>query len=246
MNPVVKIIQKYTFPVEINEKGFRTLYNELSKSLEKGQIYFSIVYKDKSSIANIGIEDLINDENRKGREIKEVKIVASDAMRTMNVIMGSTRAVKDEERFFPDVLLEISGPDRQNVFIIQSLIEDRLKSFTASISPKVVKIVFTILWLIPLIVALLSSSFLKKISYVDDKGERSINVLGASLMFIYLVILILGLVWIIDKLFPSLTFLIGNEIERHQRLLERRKQLFWVVGIGLLITVVGIFLSKIL
>ena len=73
MNPVVKIIQKYTFPIEINEKGFRTLYNEISKSLENGQIFFSIVYSDKSSIANITIEDVINDENRKGRKITEVK-----------------------------------------------------------------------------------------------------------------------------------------------------------------------------
>jgi len=242
MSPIVTIKQQYNFPLVIDEQGVRTLYNEISKTLSEGQIYFNIVYSDKSSISNPTIENVVRDENRKERQIKELKVIGTDIIRKIDLAFGHTKLVKDIETYYSQILLEISGPDRQTVFIIKSLIEDRLKTFTAThIKPLYLMLIFLFFYTI---VAILFFTFTNYFpDYLETTSEGKVKPTDIGILFGVIGLGVLG-IFIIHKLFPSLTFLIGAQIDRHNKLVKRRFNLLYGVGVGIILTLIGALISK--
>ncbi|MBK8982891.1 MAG: hypothetical protein IPM38_11355 [Ignavibacteria bacterium] len=240
--PEVKINQKYDFPIVIDEQKLYRLYDEISNMLDNGKISFILSYTDKSSLSDITIEDVINDENSKNRRIYKLKIIAKDKDQEIELLFGTKKTIKDQETYVADIILNITGVDKQNAYIIQSKIEERLKTFKP-FYPRInfLYFAFSILFF--------TYSFIcgKQLFYIyfsDDytKQHPSFTVLFVLILF---VLTLIGILFIY-LLFPQITFLIGDGIERHNNLTKLRSKLFWVVFVSFLFTVVGAFLSKLL
>lgn len=226
------------WPIVINEQGFRRLYDELNKLLDEDKkISFKINYSDKSSIDTESLNILVNDENRRGRRITEIAILATGKNKEVKILFGQTKLTKDENKYYPNIYLDITGPERQWVFVAQSQIEERLKSFKSSHPSRLIIAIITLLVISGL--GVLISYLLKKplhflYTYNPTTNADELNNYFVSILFI--LNLLIGIPIIL--LYKDITFAIGAEVEKHQNRLRAKSNLFWVVLIGVPLSII--------
>lgn len=222
--------------IKIDEQGIRRLYDEVTNQLAQNtnnnpEITFIIIYSDRSSIETRDLEEIVKDENKDGRKMKELQIQGENANKKIDLQIGKLTG----KNYFPDIYLKIEGPDRQWVYVTQSVVEDRIKSFAENRRRSGLKAFITCASII--IGTILLTPYLK--NYLPpisvprssgpgtDFGPGSLIIGGIDLLLCILSI------YIIIKLYPDLIFLFGKELERNQVRLTSRSNLFWVIIIGI-------------
>lgn len=239
---VPKVYKRW--PVVIDEQGFRRLYDELDKILgTERQIVIKMKYSDRSSVETTSIEGFLNDENRKGRRILEVIISGKNGPKEIEIRFGSTKIIKGEEKYQPYIFLDIIGPDRQWVFVAQSEIEDRLKSFKAPRPPSFVIALATAIciFFLAILLAYIFKSHLKFLFTTDAHSGQ--QVLSGIFIFVLFLLACIAIITIV-LLYRDITFCIGQEIERHQSRLKLRSNIFWSIFIALGIGIIGGIILK--
>ena len=152
---------------------------------------------------------------------------------------------RDEEQFVGTVLLDVSAPDRQRVFVVQSLIEDRIKSFRVN-RPAAWVFLLGALLLVLIVVFALSfvlGPYLPTAMTEPNRSTGNIEVRPVIVLAVALfgAALSFSTLW----LFPDLEFLLGRGIERHKRLERLKTNLFWVVLVGAVVGLTtGIAVSR--
>jgi len=240
--PEVKINQKYDFPVVIDEQKLYRLYDDISNILDNGKISFILSYTDKSSLSDITIKEVIGDENSKSRRIYKLNIISTDKDQTIELLFGTTKIIKDQETYVAVIILSITSVNRQNAYVIQSKIEERLKTFKP-FYPKRNLLYRTFAILFLLTVLFIGNNFFY--TYFTNEYAQQYPRFVASFLLILLAVTLIGILFIY-LLFPQITFRIGDGIERHNNLTEFRSKLFWVVFVGFFFTVLGALLSKVI
>lgn len=233
----------------IDEQGIRRLYDELQSIVgsppESGihrshvsSIRFNVQYSDKSAVENWSLDDLLSDENRTFRRIRTIEILASGSQHEISLKIGTKQKVKDQEQFVGTVLLDVSAPNRQRVFVVQSLIEDRIKSFRANRPASWVVLLSSIMLLLILVITLIVvlPPYLPKLLTEPDRltGIQVKPIVVAATALVGILISI-STTW----LFPDLEFLLGQGIARHQRLGRLKSNLFWVVFVGTALSIIA-------
>jgi hypothetical protein len=246
---MVNIKKTYNFPILLDEQGLRRIYNEISNSFTSSTTSFVISYSDKSSITDSTIDDVVNDENKRGRKIRVLRILCKSKHDDsfIDLCFGGYKKTissgNEVEKYIHDVSLEISSIDRQSAFIIQSLLEDRLKSFKVYyVRPTTVYIISLIICAILITIFLTSSNFLSNYFQPDIDGEK-FTLLRVSIVLLIVSIPVLGS-FVLSILFPSLTFAIGAQIEYYKKLTKWKSNIFWVIIIGLLLMFAQFLIAK--
>jgi len=231
-------------PLLIDEQGIRRLYDELQSivgSPDQSTIRFNVQYSDKSGVENWSIEDLLADENRSFRRIKVIEVQATSSQYAISLKIGTKKKVKDEEQFVATVLLDVSAPDRQRVFVAQSIIEERIKSFRTN-RPAGWMILLAGLTLLLIVIIALSFGLAP---YLPRNLTELNRATGAVQTKSYVVLATVAIMVLISFsalwLFPDLEFLLGRGIERHQRLERIRTNLVWVALVGTIVSVIAGF-----
>jgi hypothetical protein len=229
-------------PLVVDEQGIRRLYDELQSivgSPSESLIRFHVEYSDKSRVENWSIEDLLADENRSFRRIKTIEVQAASGQHEISLKVGTKKKIKDEEQFVAAVLLDVSAPDRQRVFVVQSLIEDRIKSFRANRPAGWMILLLALAFLLICVftVNFMLAPYLPPYFTVADRVTGGVMLKPAILTAIVVIgiLISLSMLW----LFPDLEFLLGRGIERHQRLERIKTNLFWVAIVGTIVSVIA-------
>lgn len=239
----IKIEKTYVnWVINLDEQGIRRLYDEIKKQIigddsGKTKIDFKLKFSDGSTLNTEEIEELFSEENKHGREIKDLVFISKNESESKQAILTfGERGIN----------LEIVGPDRQWAYITKSIIEDRIKSLKETRLRKgyyllisgIVIIILTYFFSPHL------QSYLPQIFTYKEEGTRQIAAGGLIIFGIDILIFILISV-MINKLYPNLTFLIGDGINRHDKRIKTRSNLMWGVVIAILVGIVVNFLSKI-
>jgi len=238
-----KIFKEYkTWPLALDEGGMRRLFDQLQTIVSEPHslqpdVQFNIKYSDNSSVENCSLEEMLKDENISSRKIRAIRVEARGNGYDISIKFGHTKKVKDEDRQFSTVILEVSGPDRQKVFVTQSLIEDRLRSFKMG---RPVVGLLLVSWFVFLLLLFLSITsfqtdvirFVPHFFTIYSSQEHRVTLNALFLLFIIGGGAILG--FTAALLFPDLEFRIGKGIDRSDRLQTLRANLLWVgvVGVG--------------
>ena len=145
-----------------------------------------------------------------------------------------------------NINLQIVGPDRQWVYVAKSIIEDRLKRFK-ELALRNEYVFFGVLIIQAIFIFFLLSRFpVNTFLWISKEGGgREISGLGI-ITFFFSIIIALIIAVKIAGLYPNITFLIGKEVERHEKRLKLRSHLFWGVIIASVISVLGAFIIKFL
>ena len=229
-------------PLIVDEQGIRRLYDELQSivgSSGESLVRFHVDYSDKSRVENWSIEDLLADENRSFRHIMTIEVQAASGQHEISLKIGTKKKKEDQEQFVAAVLLDVSAPDRQRVFVVQSLIEDRIKSFRAN---RPAGWMISLSALVLLLISLFTMNFmlapyLPTYFIVANHLAGGVQVKPA----IFLAIVLIGILVSFSTfwLFPDLEFLLGRGIERHQRLERIKTNLFWVAIVGTIMSLIA-------
>jgi len=226
----VTIHTYHKFPIKIDEKELRRLHNEIESYVKDGTIIYTIKYSNKVSVSDATLEEVLKDENTKKKNIQGLSIEAHDKENHISLEFQEAYIHQNAK-----IKLYISGSDKRTVLDIQSHIEDRFDNIKENYFK-----VSTITWLtvvpVYLIVSYISVFYLSKL--LKPYFTNMTPILEILLMAFNIGIGLLSF-YAIYKLFPSLSFLIGYGINRYNTVVERRKNLFWVVVVGLILTFFG-------
>lgn len=240
-----KIGKQYkTWALVVDEQELRRICDELQTVLGKAgtepvAFTFEVRLSDQFSYSTDSIDELLKEENSRGRSINglEIKSASGEKVITMRLGLEADRVSS----------LSVVGQDRQWVYVTYSILEDRLKRLKQW-HPRTGVCVFagTLTGLALLIWTM--SLLLEKYEPVLGRtggGKTELTGLGAGVGLALGAILVVGLVCM-AKLFPNMVFRIGDGIRRHDATKSVRSRLFWLllgsVGLGTLFRVANTLL----
>lgn len=241
----IKIEKTYSIACVLDEQSIRRFYSEIINSLQRlyGEgmgptIKITLGFSDGSDMTTEDVEDLPKEENTSGRRIKQITINGelNDAKVSVSFGTKNNNAIN----------LSITGPDRQWSYVTKSILEDRIKDCKET-RPRT--------WIICLFVIIISAIlyyfFIQNIrNHLPSLSTPSKNNSGYDLtltgwgVFFGLLPISILLVYSVQKLFPNTIFLLGKEIQRHDRIARIRSNLFWGVIIGIPLSLISAFLMK--
>lgn len=233
-----KIKKSYNWVVILDEQSIRRIYSEITNRIDDPTaiVIITIIYSDNSSVDTEKIEDLLNDENLPGRKIKKILLeVKNDKKRILLVFGGGA-----ENHF-----LEIEGPDRQWIYVTKSILEDRMKDVKES-RPRTGSLIFIFLLIIITVSYFISPYFNTVIPpvYKIENGVKQLGIGFLVWLAIDSILLLVSSYFILEN-FPNLTFLIGREINQHDKRIRFKSNFFWGIIVGIALMFLGIFISKI-
>jgi len=189
-------------------------------------------------VDNWSIDDLLGDENTSYRRIKAITIESRDSQYEILLKIGDKERIKDQDQFVPTVSLVVSGPDRQSVFVVQSLIEDRIKSLRMDRPASWVILMSSLVgFMIFLTLTLVLAPYFPKALTAYNPATNTVQL--KAIVLLPLITVGMSLVLATYWLFPDLEFLLGKGIERHQRLKTLKTNLFWSILVGGGVTIGG-------
>lgn len=230
----VKLERCYSWVIILDEQSIRRIYSEMfyilnEKNDQNQFIKITIEYTNKISITTNSIDDVFTQENRAG--IKNLILEGKFDKKRIKITFGGKNN---------DINLQIFGPDNQWVYVAKSIIEEKMKNFKET-KPRTGMIIFLSYICYTLLIYLLFpyyNGFLPILTKINQNGEHTLEFAGLIFGFSYIFLFILISI-VIFKLYPNSIYLIGPEIKRHEKRLNIRTNLFWVVIIGLFISVIS-------
>jgi hypothetical protein len=237
-----KIEKEYSWVIVFDEQEIRRLYDEILKILTennplKPNLSIEIGYYDKSSFKTNSLDDLLSDENTSGKEIEFVSILGkSDDGKSIKIVFGGKNNITQ---------LQIEGPDHQWLYVTKSTLEDRLKNFRKSV-PRTGTLIFYLsiaILLLDIIIVPKMQNILPPITYPSADAT---NNPGWGLLIVILADLILFIVLsiLIGYIFPNVSFLIGRGVARFENRIKLRSNLFWVVLVTSVLSIMLAILLK--
>lgn len=244
------LVERISFYIELDDESHKAI----TFKVHRGDYYFTT---EK-------IEDVINEENFEWKKIEQIEVY-SGKRKIFEVEIKFTReGRKSYER--NRTLLRIEGKDRDFVYLLFSDLRQYISNEINVISGIPARIFQTLLNISSFLVLLLplyiyirwtgrntpasldrnqvlqSQDVIQKLNYLIQKdtvsGTSVLFVLAyvviAFILFIYSVALISDLT---AYLFPKYTFLFGKEISIYNRKLTLRRNIFWVVVVGSVISI---------
>ncbi|MEO2260425.1 hypothetical protein ABGV43_26340 [Paenibacillus amylolyticus] len=242
----------------LDEESLRKIHDILIKrvSLHNGTIMYHLFREDAYSYKTTDVNDLINEENKKGCKIVDLNILVSTID---NKFEFSWNFSSEGSR------LKIEGEDRDFVFLLSSDIKDHFNNNIATSlvsSYKILDInlpkIFMVMTLLYLMcsffifpsslqsrksveMAINSKDILEKLNFLIKDTKLSLGfetpyfwpLLG---MMLYMILDLSGIVpYVIKVLFPTNLFKIGKEKDQQEKLKKLKYNLVWGVLISFLI-----------
>lgn len=248
----------------LDEEKLRKIHDIISKRIEDNEIKYSVFREDSFSFDTKNLEDIINEENLKGSTINELQINL-DKKGTLDLSLdfdefGTSLAIIGENR---DVVFLLSSELKD--YISNEVCTKRIVE-SDDIQLSILAVGMLLFGTIILVFAKLminssiDNQLIKDTLSGNDTNEK-INLLiqdrfrknmiaGHNKLNILALIatspMLLMFFLFTNKftrpfvyLFPANLFLFGKEIERYNRRLGTVSKVFWVVFVGLIISIVA-------
>lgn len=248
-----------------DEENLRKINDIISKRITD-TIEYLVSREDSYSYKTINLEDIIIEDNLKWEKINEIEIS-----------VGNEHFLLSLEFNEKGTNLQINGDNRDDVFLLFSELKEYLSNevCTKKITSKFISnaipiasisILFGILIAQMLISVrvpnidgyvvsdlLQSTDINEKINYLIQSGTKS-NYNTSNILFVAAApILFLVMAFresftkCIFYFYPTNLFLFGKEIDRYKKRLDMRSKLFWIICMGILVSIVGgLFVWKII
>lgn len=241
--------ESFKWAIVVDEMDLRRL-DETIKSIidsedeENINILYKIKCSDGSKVETMDINEVVNEENLKSRSIEYIEIIAyeKDLTSSINISLGRRGYYQTTSIFY-----SIAGDSREWVYLTASKIEERIESLKQWFSffyklDYDWLIFFVIIFFTIYISVQPKKEISENISLIDFLKEFSILV--TIIAIIYLIYKLIK--YSINYLFPKTVFRIGEGIKRNDAITDLREKLFWVIFMGLIISIIsGFILIKI-
>lgn len=231
--------ESYDWSIVVDEKELRRL-DEIIKDAFRGSqettLKYNIKCSDGSLIETDDINEVVSEENPKNRQIEYIRVYAgnSEFSKKLSISLGGKYSF--EKKFY----YSISGDTRDWVYITASKIEERIKNLKTwySIIPKIDPFLIGFIALIIFFI------------YADLQPKKEITksyTIFEVIKAIFIVLTAIGILYIAYKLiakgyhylFHSVVFRIGDGIKRHDEVVKLRGQIFWVVIVSFLVSLIA-------
>jgi hypothetical protein len=222
-----------TWCLVVDEQELRRLCDEIQKALNKDganppRLDFEVTLSDHFSYHTASLEDVLREENSRRKSIKGLSIESENNEDGITVRLGSGT--------LQYASLAVKGQDRQWVYVVFSVLEDRLRRLKqwyprTGLCAIIGASIGVALWIWTF--GALSQKYGNALVVPLEAGKYQFTGPGSALFMILAVIYCGGLAYAAARLFPNVTFRIGDGISCHDRLKSVRSRLFWLlVGTG--------------
>lgn len=246
----------------MDEEKLRKIHDIISKRINDNEVKYSIFRDDSFSFETKKLEDIVNQENSKLSKINEIRIKL-DKTESLDLSLGFDDSgvnlyIEGENRdnvflLFSELKEYISNEVCTQRLTSKNLNRYMLYFFVTS------GIIFVISFIIILInTPKISNEVINNILQSNDTNEK-LNLLikdnfkekfvgkDYSIFYQFLFFPIAAVIFIFSEqlfkvisfFFPANLFLFGKEYERYNKYLEIRSKIFWVIVLGLLISIIG-------
>jgi hypothetical protein len=240
-----ELSKRYDWSLVVDEQELRRLVHEMAGALPQGAAAFGfkITLADGFSHSTGDIEEVLREENRDKRKISSLVVTVTGPQKTMTVSIGtepSAEKTKKTMRLPGDhdareqegrkrSRLTVEGDERDSVYVVFSKLEERLRQMKARKSEVVM---FPAMAVYAALAYLVHGKLVEKypdaMYELNRVGGRSPTGLTNALTvgaFMGLVAMLVPLV----VLYPHLTFKIGYGVSRHERIVDARSKLAWIL-----------------
>lgn len=255
---------EFDFPnyFEVDEEKLRRIHSIIKKRLpEKNQesIEFIIKKSDNFIYHTKNIIDIINEPNDSTSKINSIKINYNSETLNIEVLLSNKTGAS----------INVSGENRDDVFLLSSELKEYISKEVANIKKMKwiqARIIMSILMIslvgymtyifsslktidtYALKMALDSTNTNDKLNYLISKGNKDLKTATSLVpMFILLLAIIASQIIPFEKImnyiYPRNTFLFGKEISLIERKKRNRSNVFWVIGVGSVISLAVAFIS---
>ncbi len=242
----------------INEEKIRKIYKIICEgfkdAIAANKINLTIYRSDSFFYTTTDLEDLINEDNIEYRKITALEITVKSSNQDFKEETPTSLSLvfsKPRQRVrTPEINFYLQGEDRNFVFVLGSDIKKYLdneikfkttfnvfhllnrfdRSFGGGAAfPRWFFSLYFFLLFIGLFITAIPSLIL---ALTDD--QRFAFIISITLGALFLLFILSS-----SYLFPNCLFLFGKEKSRYNRILSIRSNIFWVVFVGLVISIIG-------
>lgn len=251
----------------LDEERIRNLHKIITESHKNNDdshsIEFEVYRSDNFHYKTGELEEILKEDNSEWRKITAIEISSTNNSTLIDSSLQLTFSIPKRKNRSPQISLYLQGKDRDFVFLLGSELRTYLDNEVKYRVPRLVSWIkkgesgsvpyeiFTRSLLLGLQFLLLFaliylsiwniSDLLSIIEYSERDSSASshskVIFFAATLAFLLTSIIIIPLVSY--YLFPNCLFLFGKELSIHQKKIQIRSNLFWVVVVGLLISILG-------
>lgn len=241
----------------LDEEKLRKINDIISRRITD-TIEYLIFREDSYSYKTTKLEDIINEDNLKWARINEIELNVENENFDLSLKFNEN-----------GTNLQINGSNRDDVFLLFSELKEYLSNevCTKKVTSKFISDTIPTLFLFfivgmffirvlidirtPNIDGYLVSNLLQsndineKINFLIQSEAKSNNSTTDILFIIAMSVLLLPMFFresfskFILYFYPSNSFLLGKEIDRYKRRLDIRSKLFWIIFMGILVSIVG-------
>ncbi|HAN6713169.1 hypothetical protein AWP63_22445 [Escherichia coli] len=255
---------EFDFPnyFEVDEEKLRRIHSIIKKRLpekNKETIEFIIKKSDNFIYHTKNIIDIINEPNDSTSKINSIKINYNSENMDIAVLLSNKTGAS----------INVSGENRDDVFLLSSELKEYISKEVANITKMKWMQARTISSIIMLLlvgyityifsdikiidanalkVALESTNPNDKLNFLINKGNKDIKTATTIVpMFILLLAVIASQIIPFEKImnyiYPRNIFLFGKEISLIERKKRNRSNIFWVIIVGSIISLLVAFIS---
>lgn len=228
-----------TWALVVDEQELRRICDEMEVALRKTgagdvQFTFEVRLSDQFSFETSSLDDLLKEENPRSRAINGLQIRAEGSKNSITLRLGLLPAEASR--------IDVEGEDRQWVYVTLSVLEDRLKRMAQwhpgnpfpGLSAGIIGLILaTSMWILAI------QKHRPILLYVNAEGKTVPTGFGLVILLALGILLVAAPAFVTAKLFPDLSFRIGDGIRRHDNRIALRSRLLWfllgTVGLSILV-----------
>lgn len=234
--------EKFDWAIVVDEKDLRRLDETMKSALgpssdeDETKLEYEITCSDGSKIVTKDVNEVVTEDNSKGRRIinVEISIRNSSYSKKIDISLGNKYQYRT-------VYYSITGDSRDWVYLTVSKIEERIRDVKQWYS-----VLFKIdsVWIAALvffaIIFIIPDSFVERMKHVGE--AYSINPDNIGNLIFFSIIVMVYITYKLGKigfnfLFPEIVFRVGDGIKRHDTLINIRGKILWGILVAFLISI---------